>query len=250
MNFGQNLKAFLKKLPLRKMSGHQKFLAAAAIQCKGSQSTELGTRDIRRQWRKSLLGVKYNPAFYDRAQQAGWVNPSTSKKGRFFVTKEGLDNLTALAIPEGDFSEGELQKSGSLIIVNRKGTHSFDKFLRKLFAEAKNQVLIADSYVDGTIFDTILDVIPRTASVKLLYKHRSGNFVPRAKRFAGQYKKFATKKYKNLHDRFLVIDEIGYVVGPSLKDAASKSPALVVTLAGKEKRRLQSFFDDLWKKAR
>lgn len=250
MNFKQNLKAFLRSLPLRKMSGHEKFLAVATIQCKGKASVELGTKEIRKQWRKSLLGLRYNPAFYDRAQRKGWVDPRANAKGRFYVTDVGLDHLEALSVPQKDFSEGELEKSGSLVIVNRKGTHSFDKFLRKLFAEAKNQVLIADSYVDGTIFDTILDVIPRTASVKLLYKHRSGNFVPRAKRFAGQYKKFATKKYKNLHDRFLVIDEIGYVVGPSLKDAASKSPALVVILARREKRRLQSFFDDLWKKAR
>lgn len=250
MNFGQNLKAFLKKLPLRKMSGHQKFLAVAAIQCKGSQSTELGTRDIRRQWRKSLLGVKYNPAFYDRAQQAGWVNPSTSKKGRFFVTKEGFDNLTALAIPEGDFSEGELQKSGSLIIVNRKGTHSFDKFLRKLLAEAKNQVFIADSHVDGTIFDRVLDVIPKTAMIRLIYARKYNNFDQRAKRFSKEYQKFSVRKYKWLHDRFMVIDETAYVVGPSIKDAATKSPALVVILASKERRRLQSFFDELWRKAR
>ncbi len=110
-------------------------------------------------------------------------------------------------------------------------------------------MLVSDSYVDGSIFDTVLEVIPKTTTIKLLSKRRSGNFNARAKRFRKQYQGFATRKYKDLHDRFLVIDDTGYVMGPSLKDAASNSPALLVTLIGKEKRRLQSFFDELWEKA-
>ena len=43
MDFGQNLKAFQKKLPLRKMSGHEKFLGVAAFECKGKANDELGT---------------------------------------------------------------------------------------------------------------------------------------------------------------------------------------------------------------
>ena len=48
-----------------------------------------------------------------------------------------------------------------MVVVNRKATHSFDKYLRKIFVAAKTEVLIADAYVDETIFDTVLDVIPR-----------------------------------------------------------------------------------------
>ncbi|MFQ5663676.1 MAG: hypothetical protein ACE5HL_07585 [Terriglobia bacterium] len=250
MNFGQNLKAFLRRLPLKKMTGHRKFLAVAAFHSKGKEGAEVATKDVEKQWLRSLLKAKYNPSFYHRAQQEGWVDPIANGKGRFLLTKDGLDHLRALAIPQEDFSEGELEKSGSLIIVNRKGTHSFDKFVRRLLAQAKAQVLIADSYVDGTIFDTVLDVISKTASIRLLYKRRSGNFEQRAKRFRRQYQKLTVKKYEDLHDRFLIIDDTGYVVGPSLKDAASKSPALVVALGGKEKQRLQSFFYELWKKAK
>ncbi len=187
MNFNQNLKAFLKSLPLKKMSGQQKFLAVAAI---------------------------------------------------------------ALAAPDGDFSTGELKQSGSLIVVNRKGTHSFDKYLRKILAESKSHVLIADSYVDGTIFDSVLDVIPKTTTVKLIYTNKSGNFEQRATRFSREYQKFSARKCKWLHDRFMIVDDTGYILGPSIKDAASKYPALVTVLDPKAKRLLQSFFDDLWSKAK
>jgi hypothetical protein len=47
MNYGLNLKAFLKGLPLAKMSGHQKFLAVAARHVRGKvNSEEAATKDL------------------------------------------------------------------------------------------------------------------------------------------------------------------------------------------------------------
>src|SRR3979490_3196501 len=140
MDFSRNLKAFLKDLPLAKMSGHQKFVAVAVSEAKGDITTEVSARDVQKEWRKSLLGGEYNPSYYDRAQRAGWVDP-TGVKATFRLTDAGIENLEAL-VPE--FGSGELKKSGSLIIFNRKATHTFDKFLRTTFAATKHQVLIAD----------------------------------------------------------------------------------------------------------
>lgn len=250
MEFNQNVKAFLKTLPLKKMSGHQKFLAIAALHCAGNTEMELSTRDVHNQWRKSVLGGPYNPSFYDRAQQEGWVNPVAGAKGKFVVKTKGLDHLSTLESTAPEINAGELERSGALIIVNKRGTHSFDKFLRQVFTGAKKQVLIADSYVDGTIFDTVLDTIPQATTVKLVYAHDSDNFASRAARFSREYQQFVTRKFKWLHDRFMLIDETGYVLGPSIKDAAFKYPALVVILGQKESRSLQAFFNNLWTKAK
>jgi len=48
----------------------------------------------------------------------------------------------------------------------------------------------------------------------------------------------------------MVVDEKGYVLGPSIKDAATQSPALVVEMGSKEKRLLRTFFDELWEAAK
>src|SRR6266446_2957798 len=98
MDFSQNLKAFLKRLPLGNMSGQQKFIAIAASQIKGDLNAEIATGTVRGAWRKSVLGIKYNPSFYDRAQRAGWVDP-TGVKGEFRLTQSGITNLEAL-VPE------------------------------------------------------------------------------------------------------------------------------------------------------
>ena len=58
MDFTQNLKAFLKDLPLTKMSGHQKFLAMASLRCKGKKGIEVATKDIKKHWRRSVLNKK------------------------------------------------------------------------------------------------------------------------------------------------------------------------------------------------
>jgi hypothetical protein len=84
-----------------------------------------------------------------------------AKKGAFSINQPGLDHLAALEKSDGIATTGDLQKAGGLVVINRKATHSFDKYLRKIFAAAKTEeALIADAYVDETIFDTVLDVIP------------------------------------------------------------------------------------------
>jgi len=225
------------------MTGSQKFVGVAAFLSKGRIGAEVSTVDIKKHWLKSALQVSYNPAFYDRSQKAGWVDPVSGKRGTLHVTQAGLDNLVGL-LPETN--AGEYKKSGSLMIVNRKAIHTFDKFLRQTLSASKAQVFIADSWVDDKIFDTVLDVIPQTRTVRLIYAQARGSFGARAQRFGRQYTRFASKRYKHLHDRFMIVDDIGYILGPSIKDAASNSPALVVILAEKETNLLQKFFNDLW----
>ena len=250
MNFSSNIKAFLNGFPVVEMNGHQKFLAVASFNCEGKPQVEVGTRHVQEQWPKSQLGQSYNPAFYERAQREGWVDPVPNKRGIFLLTNDGLDHLGALVKPDNTTNSVEFKKSGGLVIVNRKATHTFDKYLRGIFSSAKSEVLVADAWVDETIFDTVLDTIPRTVAIKLLYDRALGSFLARAARFGTEYKQFAFRRYKDLHDRFMVVDDGGYVLGPSIKDAASNSPAIVVELAPNAKRLLRNFFNELWQKGK
>lgn len=242
MNFNKNLKAFLSMLPLKSLSGHQMFLAVAAHSTSGEIKKEVSVANIKVLWPKSLLKKVYNSAFYDRAQQEGWVDPI--KVGIFQVNQDGIQHLSDISntvVKDVAFST-----DSRLYIFKKKDTHSFDKFLRKLFANAKCKVLIADSWVDETIFDNVIDSIAKTLVINLLYGQKRGVFDSRIIRFKKEYSKFITKKYKDLHDRFIIIDDIGYILGPSIKDAASNSPALVVSLGKKDSITLSNFFQSLW----
>lgn len=247
MDFSKNIKAFLGTFPIKNLSGHQMFLAIAAHHAKGNTSTQVNVADVRNKWPKSLLKIKYNSIFYGRAQEAGWVNPI--KQGVFLVTDDGVQHLSALVDSRG--LDKSSTYSGGLYIFDKKSTHSFDKFLRGVFANAKSKVLIADSWVDETIFDNVLDVIPKTLDINLIYTQKRGTFDSRVVRFKKEYSKFVVKRYNDLHDRFLVVDGIGYILGPSIKDAAVNSPALVVSLGASDSSALLiKFFGSLWLRAK
>ena len=164
MDFSKNLKAFLKTLPLKDLSGQQMFLAIAAHCTKGDTSQEINISDVRSYWPKVLMKKSYNSVFYNRAQQQGWVDPVRS--GICLVNESGIQHLTDISTLEQDNLS---PSSGHLYIFDKKSTHSFDKFLRGVFAKAGSKVMVADSWVDETIFDNVLDSIPKTIDIKLIY---------------------------------------------------------------------------------
>jgi hypothetical protein len=242
MDFSKNIKAFLGSLPIKDLSGHQMFLAIAAHCAGGNTSNQVNIADIRDKWPKSLLKKKYNAVFYSRAQEENWVDPV--RQGIFIVKDNGFQHVDDLA---GSNNKGTVSLSkGGLFIFNKKNTHTFDKFLRNIFANAKSRVFIADSWVDETIFDNVLDSIPKTLDINLIYGQKKGIFDSRVIRFKKEYPKFVVKRYKDLHDRFLVVDNMGCVIGPSLKNAAEKSPALIVVLNKNDSLLLIKFFQSLW----
>ncbi len=246
MDFAKNLRAFLNCLPLKKISGHEMFLAIAVHCVKGNTSQEVNVLEIRDKWPKSLLGIAYNSIFYSRAQNAGWVDPIN--QGILTVNTDGIQHIMDLNIIPNNRDPKFLDNS--LYIFEKKSTHTFDKFLRGIFASAKSKVLIADSWVDETIFDNVIDSIDKSLEIHLIYGQKKGTFDSRIIRFKKEYSKFIDKKFGDLHDRFLIVDDTGYILGPSIKDAASNSPALIVLLNKKDSLVLLKFFRSLWARAK
>jgi len=243
-----NIKAELNKLPLKKMNGQQKFVAVAYIIYMDNKKTPLNTSIIKKNWIKSILKNKYNDAYYDRAQGDDLVNPSSSIKGELTISDKGIKYMESFS----DNADGkQLRKTGKLIIVNKNGAYSFDKFLRKKLSEAKTSVLIVDPYFAEELFDRILGNIDKKNLIKIIHSNKNSSVKDNAKRFSCEYKKFQHKINTNIHDRFLIIDDNnGFILGPSIKDAADKSPALIVALDQTETHFLKAFFDDLWKSSK
>ncbi len=247
MNFASNIRAFLRGFPLKKLSGHQKFLALAAHIAAGDVKYQVEKKVLVSSWLKSILGTPYNPVYYIRAQSEGWVDPS-SKPGFFKVTKEGLNHLADVHTGASkSFDPGSKALKEGLVIFQKREAYSFDKYLRKLLATAKHRILIADSYVGNKIFETVLDAAPKSIPLHLIFNNNSELSSARAKRFQIGWQQFVMKRYKFLHDRFMIVDNAGYVIGPSLKDAAEKSPALIVALNSPDSKKLHAFFDTIWR---
>lgn len=240
MDFSKNSKAFLSALP-KNLSGAEKFLAVALYSVGGSANQPAKTKDVQGKWHRSVLKISYNPAYYHKAQVSGWVN--ALEPGLFEVTESGLSHMESLI---GTLDFGQPKNPGHIHIFDKSNTHSFDKFLRGHFKSATTEVLIADSYVDETIFDNVLDTIDKTVPIKLIYGRQMNSFSARVARFKSEYTGFTVRRFKRLHDRFIIVDGVGYVIGPSIKDAAENSPALVIKLDAADSKTLRKFFNRLW----
>ena len=245
MNFS-NFKAFINSLKVKDSNGQVKFAAIVYFLCKGDRSVSVEVQAVKELWTRGLLYGAYSPTCCTRAQADGYVDPSS--KGEVILTTDGVELILNLSKLD-PLTSKEVKKTGMLYIVNKKDTHSFDKFLRTILSRAKREVLVADSYINDKIFDNVLDEIPKDSIVKLIYNNIDDpqKFESRSKRFKTEHSKYEYKQYKDLHDRFIIVDSTGYVLGPSIKDAASNSPALVVQLGGKETVALTEFFKSIWK---
>lgn len=234
MNLPQNIKTFLKQLPLKNMNGGEVFVAIVFFLAAGRKNVEVQNKDVKNNWSKTLIGKAHNPSFAHRAQ--GYVD--SCGKGKICLTDEGIEYLESLI-------ESARSSRTGLIIFKKRSSHSFDKFLRGIFKKAKKKVDIVDTYVDGNVFDNLLDEVSKSVPIQFLYGSDTGGFTSKSKRFAGEYN-FNTKQSSQFHDRFILIDSKGYIIGPSLKNAADKKPATLVVLGDSDSKKLADLFLDLW----
>lgn len=244
MNYISNFEQFIKQFNIKKLSGHEKFLVLSIFISQGDLQREITTNEVKNLWRKTLLKIDYQYIYYVRA--ASWID---SKKRKFSINQFGLEHAESLVLKH---DSAIINPSQTLYIFDKSKTHSVDKFLRDLFRNAKRRVLIMDPYVDETIFDNILDQVDKSIEFKLIFRHTppSPNDVTynrRLMRFKTEFIKFNMRKYNDGHDRFIIVDSIGYILGPSIKDAASKSPGLIVALSKKDTLALENLWNSIWK---
>lgn len=99
-------------------------------------------------------------------------------------------------------------------------------FATDLIREAKERVILIDNYIDNTVL-TQLD--NRNEGVKAVVY--TGKVSPQLKldieRHNQQYPVIEVRKVRNVHDRFLIIDNELYHLGASLKDLGKKLFAFV-----------------------
>lgn len=92
--------------------------------------------------------------------------------------------------------------------------------------------------------------VHKEVTINLLYGNKQGAFDARVKRFKRQYSHYKIKSHVALHNRFLAVDSVGYIIGPSLKDAARKSPATIVSLGQADSKKLKQFFASFWSRTK
>ncbi|MCQ2325153.1 MAG: virulence RhuM family protein [Paludibacteraceae bacterium] len=106
-------------------------------------------------------------------------------------------------------------------------------FASDLVKSATKSIVLIDNYIDETVF-TLLD--KRAQGVQATIYTQSMNKTTQLdiKKHNAQYRPIEVKQTKNIHDRFLIIDDTVYHIGASIKDLGKKLFAFSKMEMGKE----------------
>ena len=128
---------------------------------------------------------------------------------RLTAAEDKIDFFVRSSLPpvEGIFYDGQI----------------FDAYVQivSLIKQARRSIVLVDNYVDET---TLMMLSKRNANVSatIYTKQTAEQFRLDVQRHNQQYPPITINVCKHNHDRFLIIDDVVYLFGASLKDAGKK----------------------------
>ena len=127
--------------------------------------------------------------------------------------------------------------------------YGFYRDLSSLVASATNDILIVDAYLDEKVFDLYVSKVPDATAIRIL----SNKIGPNVETVAGMYAKSRLLELRSsgsIHDRFVFLDQRGWVIGPSIKDAARKKPTYLIELKGPSLTATRDVHNEIWAKSK
>ena len=155
-----------------------------------------------RQWANKVLKdhLLKGYSFNQRIERLEQRVSATENKIDFFVK-------TALPPVEGIFYDGNMLEPFS--------------FVNNLIRSAQKRIILIDNYIDETV---LLRLAERKKGIKttIYTKQLSPSFKLALQQHNHHYEKIEVKQFDKSHDRFLIIDDMVYHIGASIKDLGKK----------------------------
>ena len=123
--------------------------------------------------------------------------------------------------------------------------YAFYRDLSSIVAGATKDIFIVDAYVDEKVFNLYVDKVPANATVRVLSNKIGANVETVAKMYA-KSRPLELRSSADAHDRMIFIDQRGWVIGQSIKDAARKKPTYLVELNGLAVGALRDAHNRIW----
>jgi len=100
--------------------------------------------------------------------------------------------------------------------------------LSSIISPARSRVLIVDAYIDEDLFNLYVSKV-QLARVDILTNRVGANVETVAAMYATSHA-ISLRKSNTFHDRLVFVDDRGWVIGQSVKDAAVKKPTYMIEL--------------------
>ncbi len=148
-----------------------------------------------------------------------------AENANLFHRLDSIENK--LTINDQKFSEvfdalEEKQKQPTQGIFHDGKVFDAYSFIAGLVRKPKKSIILIDNYIDDTVL-TLLTKRDKNVSVTIYTQYISKELKLDLQKHNAQYPKINIKILKNIHDRFLILDENEiYHIGASLKDLGKK----------------------------
>ena len=120
---------------------------------------------------------------------------------------------------------------------------------RDITKSVKNEIFVIDAYASEDLFPLYLEKMQKGVKIHVLTNNPIGNFIQVARKFKTQYgSDFEVRQNPNCHDRIFFVDKSCWVIGQSIKDAATKKPTYLLKVNSYDIFRI--IFEDLWTKGK
>jgi hypothetical protein len=155
--------------------------------------------------------------------QTGVYHPSHSEA---FRQKQFLDQLSGMiAVLQSAVKQLRWKlKDPNQVFLPAGSQHDAYIEFRKIVQLATNDILIVDTYVDGTLWQ-LLTNLASNVKIRILTDQMKGDFRLEAGKFAAQHgNTVEVRQTTNYHDRFIIEDaKRCWHIGASIKDAGNKA---------------------------
>lgn len=129
--------------------------------------------------------------------------------------------------------------------------YDFFRALRKIVESAESEIFVVDPYLDNTVFDQYLTARNPDVTVRLLVKEYANDVTAARDKYVAQHGAVVVvKQSAAIHDRVIFTDnELCWVVGQSIKDAAKAKPTYLVPLSPDVAMAKLSDYNTIWESA-
>ncbi len=190
-----------------------------------------------------------NLSHYFSARSAGVHNMmGVSEYQRQLNYDERIEKFEATllsSIAELEFSIPEAEVRGA---YDAGDEYAFYKDLKDIMTEARTGIFIVDNYLNTEFFELYVSIVKAGVTLRIMTDQVRGTLGAVAQKFANSHT-LELRSSPDVHDRHIFVDQRGWIVGQSIKDAARKKPTYLVELSSGLLPTVYSIYESLWNSA-
>lgn len=129
--------------------------------------------------------------------------------------------------------------------------YDFFRAITSIINSAENTLFMIDPYMDEQVFDAYISPLSKPCSVRMLVNKHASSVRVAADRYEAQYGlAIEARKSSAIHDRLIFVDRAEcWVLGASIKDAATSKPTYLAPLSQDVVSAKAAFYESIWDEA-